>query len=54
MNTSLLAMARRNYCRPGIPTSTQRHNILAWARSVHRLGSKWLLAKPINCTKQQS
>lgn len=48
MNITLLSIARRNYCRPYIPTSTQRHNIRAWARSVHRLGDKWLLAHPIN------
>lgn len=51
MNTSLLTIARRNYYRPGIPRSTQRHNVLTWARSVHMLGSKWLLAKPVKIRK---
>jgi hypothetical protein len=45
MNIKLLSIARRHFCRPDIPLSTQRHNILAWARSVHQLGSKWLLAE---------
>jgi hypothetical protein len=52
MNITLLSIARRNYCRPGIPLSTQRHNVRAWARSVHLLGSKWLLATPIHITKK--
>jgi len=45
MKTKLLSIARRNYCRPYIPMSLQRHNILAYARSVHRLGDRWLLAE---------
>jgi hypothetical protein len=52
MNTKLLSMARRNYlCAANafpIPLSTQRHNVLQWARSVHRLGDKWLFAKSYN------
>lgn len=48
MKTKLLSIARRNFCRPYIPVSTQRHNIRAWARSVHQLGSKWLLAETIH------
>ena len=54
MNIKLLSIARRNFCCPGVPLSTQRHNIRAWARSVRLLGSKWLLATPINCTKKES
>lgn len=45
MNIKLLSIARRHFCRPYIPVATQRHNILQWARSVHKLGSKWLLAE---------
>lgn len=54
MNTKLLSIARRNFCRPYIPTSTQRHNIRAWARSVHRLGSKWLLAETLTFTNKEN
>lgn len=54
MNTKLLSIARRNFCRPYIPTSTQRHNIRAWARSVHRLGSKWLLAETLTFTTKEN
>ena len=52
MNITLLSIARRNYCRPGIPLSTQRHNIRAWARAVHKLGDKWLLANPIKTARK--
>jgi hypothetical protein len=52
MNTKLLSMARRNYLYVSdqlpVPLSTQRHNVLQWARSVHRLGDKWLFAKHYN------
>ena len=54
MKTKLLALARRNFCRPYIPLSTQRHNIRAWARAVHRLGDKWLLAQTINSTTKEN
>ena len=51
MNTKLLSMARRNYLRVSdalpVPLSTQRHNVLQWARSVHRLGDKWLFAQQL-------
>lgn len=49
MNTTLLSIARRNFCRDYIPRSTQRHNIRAWVRSLRALGDKWLLAHTINC-----
>lgn len=29
------------------PRSVRRHNARMWLRSVHHLGDKWLLAKPI-------
>lgn len=48
MNTKLLSMARRSFCHAGVPLSTQRHNIRAWARSLRFLGSKWLLAEQVN------
>jgi hypothetical protein len=54
MKTKLLSIARRNYCRPYIPSSTQRHNILAYARAVHRLGDRWLLAYSIDCTTKEN
>lgn len=50
MNSTLLRIARRNFCRDYIPRATQRHNIRAWARSLRLLGDKWLLAQPINQT----
>ena len=54
MKTKLLSIARRNFCRPYIPVSTQRHNVRAWARSVHQLGSKWLLAETIHLNKENA
>lgn len=48
MNTKLLRIARKNFCRDYIPVSTQRHNIRAWVRSLRFLGDKWLLAQHIN------
>ena len=37
----LITRARKHY-----PTS--RHNQRAWIRSIQQLGSKWLLAAPID------
>lgn len=51
MNTKLLTIARRNFCRDYIPVSTQRHNIRAWVRSVRQLGDNWLLAKHFSINK---
>ncbi len=45
MKTKLLSLARKHFARDYIPTSTQRHNILAYARAVHSLGERWLLHK---------
>lgn len=47
MNTSLLRRARQHFCHPMAPVRVQRHNVLSWARAVHRLGDRWLLAKPV-------
>lgn len=48
MNSTMLRIARKNFCRDYIPVSTQRHNIRAWVRMVRILGSKWLIAQSIN------
>lgn len=48
MNTVLLRLARKNFCHAMAPTTTQRHNIRAWVRSLRLLGDKWLLAQHIN------
>lgn len=45
MNTSLLRYVRRTYNNPMAPTSTNRHNQRALARSIRMLGDKWLLAR---------
>ena len=47
MKVKLLKMARRLWHVDAAPIETNRRNQLAWARSVHRLGDKWLLAKLI-------
>lgn len=44
MNITLLTRVRKHYSC-GI-TRIDRHNRLAWARSIKLLGDKWLLAKP--------
>ena len=44
MNITLLTRVRKNFnCGTA---RIDRHNRLAWARSVRLLGDKWLLAKP--------
>lgn len=48
MNSTMLRLARKNFCHAGVPAQTQRHNMRAWVRSLRFLGDKWLLAKPIN------
>lgn len=47
MNSSMLRIARKHFCRDYIPRSTQRHNMRAWVRSLRVLGNKWLLAESI-------
>jgi hypothetical protein len=44
MNTKLLQLGRRLWSSPDVPRELNRHNLRAWARSVHRLGNRWLLA----------
>ena len=47
MNTSLLRKARALWSNPEAPKELNRHNQRAWARSVSRLGDRWLLARHI-------
>jgi hypothetical protein len=47
MNVQALSMARRLFIVQGVPTSTQRHNIRSWVRSVRFLGDNWLISKPV-------
>ena len=47
MNTTALQMARRLFTVRGVPTSTQRHNMRSWVRSVRFLGDNWLISKPV-------
>ena len=56
MKTKLLSLARKHFARDYIPTSTQRHNILAYARAVNALGDKWVYAKTyqLNHTKGEA
>lgn len=44
MNTKLLEMARKLWNVDYVPSEVNRRNQLKWARSIHRLGDKWLLA----------
>lgn len=44
MNIKLLQLGRRLWSSPEISRDTNRRNLRAWARAVHRLGDKWLLA----------
>lgn len=46
MNTKMLVIARKHFCRDYIPYETQRYNMRAWVRSLRFLGDKWLLAVP--------
>lgn len=47
MNTKLLSMARRLWDVDYAPKEINRRNQREWARSVARLGDKWLLAKHV-------
>lgn len=47
MNAKLLAHARKLWLRDDLPRSTARYYVRCWARSVHRLGDRWLLARNI-------
>ena len=44
MNTKLLRLGRRLWSSPTVPREMNRRNLREWARAVHRLGDKWLLA----------
>lgn len=45
MKIKLLATARKLWTVSYIPREINRRNQLKWARSVHMLGDKWLLAR---------
>lgn len=47
MKTKLLRMARRLWSSDITPREVNRVNQIKWAKSVARLGDKWLLAKHI-------
>lgn len=48
MNTTRLRQVRNAFPhQPSVPTSTVRHNRLAWVRAVRALGNRWLLAEPV-------
>ncbi len=44
MNTTMLKHVRTLFVREFVPTSTARHNMRQWVRSVRMLGDKHLLA----------
>ena len=47
MRTALLRRGRRLWNNPLVSAEVNRCNLLKWARSVSRLGDKWLLAQPV-------
>jgi len=47
MNISLLRHARRLFQTYDAPPAVIRSYQRKWARSVHQLGTNWLLAQPI-------
>lgn len=47
MKTKLLKMARHLWNVEYAPKEVNRRNQREWARSVARLGDKWLLAKHV-------
>ena len=47
MKTKLLKMARRLWNSEVVPRDINRVNQIKWAKSVTRLGDKWLLAKHV-------
>jgi hypothetical protein len=47
MNTKLLKHVRALFVHDMVPTSTARHNMRQWVRSVRLLGDKHLLAVKI-------
>jgi hypothetical protein len=47
MNTTLLRHARQLFQTYDASPDVIRNYQLKWARSVHQLGDKWLLANPV-------
>lgn len=47
MKTKMLTRARRLFCHADVPTSTSRHNMRQWVRSIRLLGDRWLLATSV-------
>jgi hypothetical protein len=47
MKTKMLKRARHLFCHAYVPTSTARHNMRQWVRSIRQLGDRWLLAKNV-------
>ena len=47
MNRQLVRKARQLWDVEGVPAEINRANRRKWIRSVHQLGSKWLLAVPV-------
>lgn len=48
MKIKLLKMSRRLWSVDYVPREVNRLNQLKWARAVHRLGDKWLLAQHVS------
>jgi hypothetical protein len=51
MNITLLRHAQQLFKTYNAPPDVIRSYQLKWARSVHQLGDKWLLAKPVERIK---
>lgn len=47
MNTNILKHVRTLFVHDMVPTTTARHNMRQWVRSVRRLGDKHLLAAKV-------
>jgi hypothetical protein len=47
MNTKLLKHVRTLFVHDMVPTSTARHNMRQWVKSVRLLGDKHLLAAKV-------
>ena len=50
LDTRLLKMVRKHFNSPLVSRETNRRYQRAWCRSVRQLGSRWLMAKPLNST----
>jgi hypothetical protein len=51
MNTTLLRHAQKLFQNYNVPAEVKRSYQIKWARSVHQLGDKWLLAQPVTKVK---